>query len=1388
MAMRPLSPDGKDKSLEAADSLSKGNPPDVNTPNRERMLDEWRSLAEAHATTLRSEQEAKQIRKHLQGNEASKAPKESPIPVHTLSEYRERRSRPVTGLSRLRKWWGDRKLKKLPEKEREEIAALARYLEENIPVLEDECLFSSKDKAEAFAVSLARKGYKTDLRENILFHDDHESWRVDWEAPYHFQSENAGSLLSLLKSAEGTQVDVVEVLDQLRNIGFRITVDDLLRGSKHIATILEHPKTQELLRYLRRWGTKSRHYWIPRSDQSNEGIDQLVALLDNPALQEEATRRDIDTLMVRLGNHAQFESIQRYPAIATNAHCHRFLELLDGEFTQSKNQYEMQHQVEQLEALQREHLLEPLIVALEIGLPTEEMRPVCNCMCSLDAERHRQEASAWLQAAKVQPFIQKADFRTFAQNIAVLMGRPLSLKNIHGYQKLFSSQNIAYAVVELCSRWGLYPQTSLEETIEILEDQEIVEMLLQPEFQEFVTNLQNKLQYRFTVRELKNKYKIIYCFNESSPDERQKLCSADAATMARFKGGFDPSEWKEYIQFLSTAPRECPHVFDVITALTKMGFTYHYPLVPYKHGYYPSVQYSVELASVMEIANNPVQRGQLLQETTKDFVLLLEKDWGYQKKLDDLSGILRFAPQQKTLFKTAQKLTERGFPLSQVEAALNCRPLILCHAPTLLLVHEHQLEEFLGSANTPEVAVILFNHLRESPESIISLPPEKKKIYIETILRVIHSPSRELQRIRAQLIPQVLQSPDPLAAYQNIEDVFVCNNLPLVGKLYRIFGILHNPQSLEASFDRHPYMSPRLKQQSPRGKFYTIYKDLLRIHLTSGNSSLRTYLEILKEGEEEMKLIESSSLETLHDYQLERVANWLGKLETLLRNSLLGGNGKNGKKAPIPTNKVQLIEWIHSHYAELRRSMRVNEDQNLNQRIAEMFLKPLCDVVPASSAESSYPSLDDALSFMNESSREADRRNRELIHQTTDGKVHLQEGDFVKGVQDQYIGLILQNGSVAKEYLGASADSDRTPLDTDLSRITRDDAVAGFQSAIDASLAKDYGELLLVIRNRGQLQLTTANTKAFDEKKWELFHTPILSDKHYGIRTGFPSTEIDCIVANQNLVSSSERLEKVFYHIVQSGRYIPVCDTQGTILFTPEMYDQRHRLVNIAQQPSFDRKEVEQALQADYEPAKLLRLFEQDFGEEFEKDAGVGEGYTLKQHTLMVLKQFDRYFGHLPDANAWRVLIVLHDIGKPEAIVRESKEHQHEYTLPIAKAVLKKLGYGTHDVRAWATLVAGDPIGKYLQYNDLHGAASTLVEMVQEAEVPFDVFFNRILILFQADAGSYTADAGGKASLDSLFIFDRDSGQMKFAPETAEKVEQLRRYAKVLWQQLRSDH
>lgn len=210
-------------------------------------------------------------------------------------------------------------------------------------------------------------------------------------------------------------------------------------------------------------------------------------------------------------------------------------------------------------------------------------------------------------------------------------------------------------------------------------------------------------------------------------------------------------------------------------------------------------------------------------------------------------------------------------------------------------------------------------------------------------------------------------------------------------------------------------------------------------------------------------------------------------------------------------------------------------------------------------------------------------------------------------------------------------------------------------------------------------------------------------------------------------------------------------------------------------------------------PEELIKFLMRDFKDQYLADKGVWEKYTLKQHTIMVLNQFEKYFSNISlpgkiDRGFFRLILALHDIGVPMAIETGDRAQKFRYTSEILEAYLKRLNYKSQDIDLATSLVSIDPVGEYIKVktdrksDDKHkywvskASYDTVVGMAAKCQMQVNTYFELLLIYYMVDAGSYTADAGGKTGLDWLFVFEPSKRTMSFSPNVQEVINQFKRF------------
>lgn len=418
--------------------------------------------------------------------------------------------------------------------------------------------------------------------------------------------------------------------------------------------------------------------------------------------------------------------------------------------------------------------------------------------------------------------------------------------------------------------------------------------------------------------------------------------------------------------------------------------------------------------------------------------------------------------------------------------------------------------------------------------------------YASVVLsRLSLSNSTEMYTFRKQLATQILNSSNPLESLAKIEDVFIRNNMPTIGKIYSCFEILH-PDFKGFNFD-NSMISPILKKSSTMSKKIIVFADLIKAAFGSNNRSVNAYLKNITTASNLYESIISGSIKypDLDENQKKELDIFAKHLITLYHHTM------RGQKEMITFSDNEDALTI---ITKLSQGFSPNDtpDYNLADRVIRMF----CGFA-------SIDTLEQAINYVNQTIKTADAKNRN----TALVDMQLKPGDFVKGIGDiTYLRNILQNGSISKEYLGASAGSDATPLDTDVSMISHKEG--NIREQIARTAASRYGPIWFVLKNDERFIITRNNQADLNVKndmsKIEVFYTGALGEDHYGIRTGFASSVIDYIVMETYDA-------RVGLEIAMNGFYIPVANLEGKIVFTPHDYDQiRAKMQGLSHYDEYD--------------------------------------------------------------------------------------------------------------------------------------------------------------------------------------------------------------------------
>ncbi|QQS15720.1 MAG: hypothetical protein IPK84_05165 [Candidatus Moraniibacteriota bacterium] len=233
----------------------------------------------------------------------------------------------------------------------------------------------------------------------------------------------------------------------------------------------------------------------------------------------------------------------------------------------------------------------------------------------------------------------------------------------------------------------------------------------------------------------------------------------------------------------------------------------------------------------------------------------------------------------------------------------------------------------------------------------------------------------------------------------------------------------------------------------------------------------------------------------------------------------------------------------------MRKNFQVREGQTVKEHFEETFLKRI-----------GIKDIEGAMAYIEERKRQTDTRNRSSV---LDGSVLIMSSDLIKGFDSRFLDKLLDRGFVSPEFVGAEThdaktklkQGDSTPWDTDLERVKG----TSISEALErSSLADGYGDVVAVIRNRGQFNETKIGEPAIDDGRMELFESGVIRSDHMGIRTGFGSTEIDALIAKGEV--SERSMDDIRFSIAKKGFYIPVVDRSGRVIFMPGEFDEYRKI------------------------------------------------------------------------------------------------------------------------------------------------------------------------------------------------------------------------------------
>lgn len=385
--------------------------------------------------------------------------------------------------------------------------------------------------------------------------------------------------------------------------------------------------------------------------------------------------------------------------------------------------------------------------------------------------------------------------------------------------------------------------------------------------------------------------------------------------------------------------------------------------------------------------------------------------------------------------------------------------------------------------------------------------------------RLSISPNMELIKVKNQVAKKLLVTPNPEYCLSLIEAIFNREDIPFVGKLYTIFEAT-NRGLTDFDFSKESIASPILKSLSSASRQITIFADLIKISLGSNNRSFKRYIETIEKGFMLFNETDISSFDAIDSTSKEILIKFCNYLEKLY-------NASDSQKKEHFKKSGNILFDLTSLQKLFTKNGKIEED--IPDRIVKMY----CHFA-------GFDTIQSLKTYMNSKAKKADIKNRML----TSKGISLQKGDFIKNIgKVENLGYILQNGVLANEYLMDFKGDTGTSLDIELTRVTTDHENFSIINDMDY----EPGTIFIVLKNDDRFTETRkdGNDSTGDINKLEIYTS---SPEKYGLRTGFASSEIDYLIVN-------EYDQRIGLEIALNGFYIPVINTSGKVLFTPEDYD-----------------------------------------------------------------------------------------------------------------------------------------------------------------------------------------------------------------------------------------
>ena len=189
--------------------------------------------------------------------------------------------------------------------------------------------------------------------------------------------------------------------------------------------------------------------------------------------------------------------------------------------------------------------------------------------------------------------------------------------------------------------------------------------------------------------------------------------------------------------------------------------------------------------------------------------------------------------------------------------------------------------------------------------------------------------------------------------------------------------------------------------------------------------------------------------------------------------------------------------------------------------------------------------------------------------------------------------------------------------------------------------------------------------------------------------------------------------------------------------------------------------------------------------------------YSLEEHTIMVCELFESLFARNYvcagfDISCFRLLLCLHDVGKPFSIQQSEKERQGEYTVKIINEFVNCLPLSKAELDIVRALISDDPLGLCIRGKiGCDESIDRIIAMKNRTSLRMAPFLHLLIIYYQVDAGAYSRyayigpadnfsekpklEAAFQKDSKGCFIYLYNERRLLFSQDAEEKLQRIRK-------------